>query len=190
MRILLLNGPNLNLLGTRAPEVYGSTTLDQMVEQCRAHADRLGNGLEAFQSNHEGDLIEGDSRGPGEPPTGSCFNPGAYTHTSYALHDAIEAVEPPTVEVHISNIREREPWRRNSVTGPACVHQIFGRGAGGYLDAISHLHYRAAHPPLTVAYGPHPEHVADLRLPDTSGPHPVAVLVHGGGWAEPYTRET
>ena len=188
MRILLLNGPNLNLLGTRAPDVYGSTTLDQVVEECRAHAGRLGHRIEALQSNHEGELIEAVHTAR-DTADGIVFNPGAYTHTSYALHDAIEAVEPPTVEVHISNIREREPWRRNSVTGPACVHQIFGRGTGGYLDAISHLHYRAAHPPSTQAYGPHPEQVADLRLPGRSGPHPVAVLVHGGVWADHYTRD-
>lgn len=188
MRILLLNGPNLNLLGTRAPDVYGSTTLDEVLEQCRAHASRLGHQIEALQSNHEGELIEA-IHAARDTADGIVFNPGAYTHTSYALHDALEAIERPTVEVHISNIREREPWRRNSVTGPACVHQIFGRGTAGYLHAISHLHYRAAHPPLTLAYGSHPEQVADLRLPDTSGPHPVAVLVHGGVWADHYTRD-
>lgn len=188
MRILLLNGPNLNLLGRRAPEVYGSATLDDVAEQCHAHAARLGHRLETLQSNHEGELIDA-VHGARETADGIVFNPGAFSHTSYALHDAIEAVDVPTVEIHISNVREREPWRRISVTEPACVYQIFGRGVAGYLDAISHLHYRTAHPPLTMSYGPHPEQVADLRLPDAPGPHPVAVLVHGGGWTDPYTRD-
>ena len=188
MRILLLNGPNLNLLGTRAPEVYGSDTLEDVAEQCHAHAARLGHRLEDFQSNHEGELIDA-IHAARETADGIVFNPGAFSHTSYALHDAIEAVGIPTVEIHISNVREREPWRRISVTEPACAYQIFGRGVTGYLDAISHLHYRAAHPPLILAYGPHPDQVADLRLPDAPGPHPVAILVHGGGWADPYTRD-
>lgn len=188
MRILLLNGPNLNLLGRRAPEVYGSDTLEDVVEQCHAHAARLGHRLEAFQSNHEGELIDA-IHAARETADGIVFNPGAFSHTSYALHDAIEAVGIPTVEIHISNVRDREPWRRISVTEPACVYQIFGRGVSGYLDAISHLHYRAVHAPLTLSYGPHPDQVADLRLPDAPGPHPVAVLVHGGGWMDPYTRD-
>lgn len=188
MRILLLNGPNLNLLGRRAPEIYGSTTLADVAAQCRAHAGRLGHQLEARQSNHEGELIDAIHTAR-ETADGIVFNPGAFSHTSYALHDAIEAAEIPTVEIHISNVRERQPWRRISVTEPACVYQIFGRGVAGYLDAISHLHNRSAHPPLTLSYGPHAEQVADLRLPDSPGPHAVAVLVHGGGWTEPYTRD-
>ena len=188
MRILLLNGPNLNLLGTRAPEVYGSATLDDVAEQCQVHADRLGHRIEALQSNHEGQLIDA-IHAARETADGIVFNPGAFSHTSYALHDAIEAAGVPVVEIHISNVREREAWRRISVTEPACVHQIFGRGVAGYVDAISHLHYRKARPPLTLSYGPHPDHVGDLRLPDTPGPHPVAVLVHGGGWTDPYTRD-
>ena len=188
MRILLLNGPNLNLLGRRAPEVYGSDTLEDVTDQCHAHAARLGHRLETLQSNHEGELIDA-IHAARDTVAGIVFNPGAFSHTSYALHDAIEAVGVPTVEIHISNVREREPWRRISVTEPACVYQIFGRGVAGYLDAVSHLHYRKAHPPLTLSYGPHPDQVADLRLPDTAGPHPVAVLVHGGGWTDPYTRD-
>ena len=188
MRILLLNGPNLNLLGRRAPEVYGSDTLDDVAERCHAHAARLGHGLETLQSNHEGDLVDA-IHAARDTADGIVFNPGAFSHTSYALHDAIEAVGISTVEIHISNVREREPWRRISVTEPACVYQIFGRGVAGYLDAISHLHYRRAHPPLTLSYGPHPDQVADLRLPDAPGPHPVAVLVHGGRWTGPYTRD-
>ena len=189
MRILLLNGPNLNLLGTRAPEVYGATTLRQVEESCRERAEQYGHSLEAYQSNHEGALIDAIQRAR-HTAEAIVFNPGAYTHTSYALRDAIEAVEIPTVEVHISNVREREPWRRISRTEPACVYQIFGRGVSGYPAAISHLHYRALHPPDTLRYGDHPDQLGDLRLPDGPGRHPVAVLIHGGGWTAPYTRDT
>ena len=189
MRILLLNGPNLNLLGTRAPEVYGATTLRQVEESCRERAEQYGHSLEAYQSNHEGALIDAIHRAR-HTAEAIVFNPGAYTHTSYALRDAIEAVEVPTVEVHISNVREREPWRRISLTEPACVYQVFGRGVSGYLAAISHLHYRAVHPPNTLPYGSHPDQVGDLRLPDGLGRRPVAVLIHGGGWTAPYTRDT
>ncbi len=189
MRILLLNGPNLNLLGTRAPEVYGATTLREVEELCRSRAEEYGHRLDAYQSNHEGDLIDA-IQGARHSHDAIVFNPGAYTHTSYALHDAIEAVGVPAIEIHISNVREREPWRRISRTEPACVYQIFGRGVSGYLAAISHLHYRAAQPPTTLPYGTHDDQVGDLRLPDRPGPHPVAVLVHGGGWTGPFTRDT
>ena len=189
MRILLLNGPNLNLLGARAPDVYGATTLREVEELCRARAEKYGHRLDAYQSNHEGDLIDA-IQGARHTHDAIVFNPGAYTHTSYALHDAIDAVEIPTVEIHISNVREREPWRRISRTEPACVYRIFGRGVSGYLASISHLHYRAAHPPVTLPYGTHADQVGDLRLPDGPGPHPVAVLVHGGGWTGPFTRDT
>ena len=189
MRILLLNGPNLNLLGTRAPEVYGATTLDEVEERCRVRAAEFGHRLEAYQSNHEGALIDA-IHAARHTADAIVFNPGAYTHTSYAIADAIEAAELPTVEIHISNVREREPWRRVSRIEPACVYQIFGRGVSGYLSAIDHLHYRTAHPPVTLGYGAHPDQIADLRIPDGPGPHPVAVLVHGGGWAAPITRDT
>ena len=189
MRILLLNGPNLNLLGTRAPDVYGATTLREVEELCLARAEEYGHRLDARQSNHEGDLIDAIQEAR-HTHDAIVFNPGAYTHTSYALHDAIDAAGIPTVEIHISNVREREPWRRTSRTAPACVYQIFGRGVPGYLAAISHLHYRAAHPPLTLPYGTHADQVGDLRLPGGPGPHPVAVLVHGGGWTGPFTRDT
>ncbi len=188
MRILLLNGPNLNLLGLRVPDVYGATTLGEVEDMCRVRAVELGHGLECYQSNHEGALIDA-IHAARDTADGLVFNPGAYTHTSYALHDAIEAAEIPTVEIHISNVREREPWRRISVTEPACIYQIFGRGVAGYLAAIDHLHYWAALPAITLAYGKHPDQVGDLRLPDGPGPHPVTVLIHGGGWAAPYTRD-
>ena len=189
MRILLLNGPNLNLLGTRAPEVYGATTLPEVEESCRERAEEYGHSLDAYQSNHEGALIDA-IHGARHDADAIVFNPGAYTHTSYALRDAIEAAEIQTVEVHVSNVREREPWRRISRTEPACVYQIFGRGVSGYLAAISHLHYRTLHPPTTLPYGDHRDQVGDLRLPAGPGRHPVAVLIHGGGWTAPFTRDT
>ena len=189
MRILLLNGPNLNLLGTRSPEVYGATTLDELETECRVRAAEYGHRLEAFQSNYEGALIDA-IHAARETADSIVFNPGAFTHTSYALRDAIEAVELPTVEVHISNVAEREPWRRISLIQPACVYRIFGRGVPGYLSAISHLHYRSAHPPVTLGYGEDPDQVGDLRMPDGPGPHPVAVLIHGGGWTGAFTRDT
>ncbi len=188
MRILILNGPNLNLLGTRSPELYGTADLESILARCAQHVNRLGDQFGAFQSNSEGDLIDAIHGASGDYD-GIVFNPGAYTHYSYALHDAIEAAGLPTVEIHISNIRRREAWRRVSVTAPACAYQIFGRGVDGYLHAISHLHYRATKPPITLAYGPHTDQIGDLRLPENPGPHPVAVLIHGGGWADQYTRD-
>lgn len=189
MRLLLLNGPNLNLLGTRAPEVYGTTTLAEVESQAADHAAARGATLEVFQSNHEGALIDRIHAAKGSID-GIVFNPGAFTHTSYALHDAIEAVEIPTVEIHISNVRAREDWRRISRIGPATVYQIFGRGIDGYRYAIDHLVHRAAMPYETISYGPEPDQVGDLRLPAGGhGPHPVIVIYHGGFWREVWTRD-
>lgn len=188
MRLLLLNGPNLNLLGLREPEVYGATTLAEVESQAAAHAAGRGADLEAFQSNHEGELIDRIHAARGTID-GIVFNPGAFTHTSYALHDAIVAAEIPTVEIHISNVKEREPWRAVSLIGPATVLQIYGRGVQGYLDAINHLVHRARLPVTTHAYGPAPEQVGDLRLPPGPGPHRVTVLFHGGFWRGHWTRD-
>ena len=189
MHFLLLNGPNLNLLGTRKPEVYGSETLEDVEAAVAAEAALLGHTIESFQSNHEGALIDRLHRAKGIVD-GVVFNPGAYTHTSYALHDAIEAIEVPTVEVHISNVMEREPWRRESRLRPACVHGIYGRGTSGYLWALRHLHHRVTTPPATLPYGPGDQHIGDLRVPDSPGPHPVVALVHGGFWRHQWTRDT
>lgn len=138
MRVLLLHGPNLNLLGTREPEIYGSATLGELVDRCREWAAALGIELEAVQSNHEGDLIDAVHDAIGRCD-GIVVNPGAYAHTSYALHDAIRACGLPTVEVHLSDITAREPWRAVSVTAPACVAAISGRGADGYRAALERL---------------------------------------------------
>ena len=136
MRILLLNGPNLGTLGRREPEIYGSTTLDEIVSACREHASGRGAELVDLQSNHEGALIDRLEAGGFDAVV---CNFGALSHTSYALHDALVAAARPAVEVHISDITAREPWRRVSVTAPATRHQVVGRGWRGYLEAIDWL---------------------------------------------------
>jgi 3-dehydroquinate dehydratase type II len=189
MRYLVLNGPNLDLLGTREPGIYGSMTLHDVEDQCVIWAAELGDSVECHQSNHEGTLIE-RIHASRDRVDGIVLNAGAYTHTSYAIHDAITAVGIPTVEVHISNVMEREPWRRESRIRPACIHAIYGRGTDGYHWALRHLHHRLATPPTILAYGDHPDQVGDLRLPDGPGPHPLAVVVHGGFWKHQWTRDT
>jgi 3-dehydroquinate dehydratase II len=136
LRILLLNGPNLGTLGRRQPEIYGTTTLAEIVELARAHAEGRGATLEDFQSNHEGALIDRLERVDYDAVV---INPGALAHTSYALHDALIGSGRPVVEVHLSNITAREPWRRVSVIAPATQQQVIGRGWQGYLDAIDLL---------------------------------------------------
>ena len=126
MRILLLNGPNLGSLGRRQPEIYGSQSLAEIVEACRARALERGALLEAFHSNHEGALID---RLEQLDFDAVICNFGALSHTSYALHDALLTADRPAVEVHISDIASREPWRRTSVTAPATRHQIIGHGS-------------------------------------------------------------
>lgn len=187
-RLLILNGPNLNLLGSRSPDIYGSTTHDELVQLIATWGGELGLETEVFQSNHEGDLIDRVQRAP-NTADGVILNAGAYTHYSYALHDAVEAIDIPVVEVHISNIREREAWRRHSVISPACTATIYGRGVDGYRWAMQHLVAQASWPVETIRYGESDEHVADLRLPDSDGPHPVAVVIHGGCWRDAWKRD-
>ena len=138
MRVLIVNGPNLNLLGTRRPDIYGSTTLGELETLCRQWGADLGCEIEVFQSNHEGALIDRLHAAVGRCD-GIVINPGALTHYSYALHDAIEAVAIPTIEVHISDVTAREPWRATSVIGPACRSTISGQGRDGYRQAIALL---------------------------------------------------
>ncbi len=137
-RILVLNGPNLNLLGERDPAHYGDVTLEEINRRLSSLADRLSVEVVFFQSNHEGDLID---RLHAERKTsqGVIINPGALTHYSYALRDAIEAVSLPCAEVHLSDIYSREEWRRKSVIEPVASFSVVGRGPSGYLEALERL---------------------------------------------------
>ena len=137
-RILLINGPNLALLGTREPEIYGRTTLRDIEDAVRAAAARKGYEVDCFQSDIEGELVHRIGQARGKYAL-IILNPAAYTHTSVALHDAILACEVPTVEVHLSNVYKREPYRHTSLTAPACVGQICGFGLTGYLMALESL---------------------------------------------------
>lgn len=136
MHILLLNGPNLGILGRRQPEVYGTRTLDEIVEAVRGRAAEHGASVDHLQSNHEGALIDRLERVDFDAVV---VNPGALAHTSYALHDALVACGRPVVEVHISDTAAREPWRRLSVTAAAAERQVVGKGWQGYLEAVDHL---------------------------------------------------
>ena len=140
MKILLMNGPNLNLLGVREPEVYGSTTLADIEEMFRAYAAEQGvDQVDCFQSNHEGVLIDKIHESMGAYD-GIVYNPGAHTHYSYAIHDAITSVTTPVVEIHISDISKRkEEFRHHSVLADACIGQVKGLGAQGYLRALDML---------------------------------------------------
>jgi len=136
--ILVVNGPNLSLLGEREPEVYGRSTLADVVELVRTACSAWGLEVKAFQSNHEGailDFLQEHRHGA----KGIVINPGALSHTSVALHDCLKSIPAPAVEVHISNIHAREPFRRESVTAPACRGQIVGLGIRGYLLAAEWL---------------------------------------------------
>ncbi len=134
--LLLLNGPNLNLLGTREPEVYGATTLADIEEQACAQATAAGARLEYFQSNHEGALIDRIHAAPGEGVQAIIINPGGLTHTSVALRDALSAVALPFFEVHISNVHRRETFRHHSFLSELAVGVICGLGPDGYRAAI------------------------------------------------------
>lgn len=183
--VLCLNGPNLDLLGTRQPEVYGHETLADLEAAVSGWGRRLGFEVECLQSNDESELIEA-LHGAGHH-AGVLFNPGAFTHTSAALGDAVAALETPVVEVHLSNVRARDRWRRRSYVGQGAVETIFGRGMEGYRAALRHLLNRRAHPVETHRYGPHPDQVFDLRR---AGSSLGVVLVHGGFWLDTWGRDT
>jgi 3-dehydroquinate dehydratase II len=137
-RILVINGPNLNLLGEREPGVYGRTTLRQLESDIRTHCKGRPVRLRFFQSNHEGAIVDFIHQNR-KWAHGMVINPGALTHYSYSLRDAIAAVSLPAVEVHLSNIRKREPFRKLSVTRPVCIGQISGKGKAGYFEGIDLL---------------------------------------------------
>lgn len=131
MKILILNGPNLNRLGMRKPEIYGSKTMAQILLEIQRAMPEVR--LTYFQSNHEGDLIDQIQAFEGD---GIVLNAGGYSHTSVALRDAVEESEVPVVEVHISDIKAREPFRQVSLLTDVCAHSIIGKGTGGYVEAI------------------------------------------------------
>jgi len=188
-RVLVINGPNLNLLGTREPQIYGSTTLTELEGLLAKWGHEHDIEVSCYQSNHEGEIID-RLHSVRHSHDGLIINAGAFTHYSYAIHDAIVASELPAVEVHISNIRARESWRRHSVLAPACVYTIYGRGTDGYRFALDHLRNRELAPFETLSYGSASDQVGDLRLPGGPGPHPVAVLFHGGFWRDHWTRDS
>jgi 3-dehydroquinate dehydratase II len=134
--VFILNGPNLNLLGLREPEVYGHDTLDDIAGACEDRAKELGLALEFRQSNHEGHLIDWLHEANADSAKAVILNPGGYTHTSVALHDAVKAIGVPVIEVHLSNPHAREPFRHRSYVGGAARGTIAGFGALGYLLAL------------------------------------------------------
>ncbi len=135
MRVLVIHGPNLNLLGTREPEVYGSVTLTEIDERLQERAQELGIQIEAFHSNHEGEIVDKIAEA-GSIADAIIINPAAYTHTSIAIRDSILAVAVPTVEVHLSNTQAREEFRHTSLIAPVVTGQIAGFGADSYLLAL------------------------------------------------------
>lgn len=138
MRIFVINGPNLNMLGIREPDRYGKETYADLTAKIEKHCREKGVEVELFQSNHEGDLVDMIQKAYGKAD-GIVINPGAYTHTSIALLDAVKAVSIPTVEVHISKMEEREDFRQISYIRLACVKTVTGHGTDGYLEAIDFL---------------------------------------------------
>lgn len=136
--ILLIHGPNLNFLGRRNPKHYGNLTLDELQKVVKTEAKKHGCVVKSFQSNHEGELIDFIQKNA-PSAKGMIINPGAFTHYSFALHDAILDAEIPAVEVHLSDISKREQWRRTSVIAPACIAQISGKKEKSYIEAVKLL---------------------------------------------------
>lgn len=138
MKIRVINGPNINMLGIREPDIYGRVTYNDLVKMIEDHAGKKGIEIEVMQSNHEGDLVD-MLQDCYRKIDGIVINPGAYTHTSVAILDALKAVSVPAVEVHISDVDSREDFRQISYIRQACVKTISGHGTDGYLEAIDHL---------------------------------------------------
>ena len=138
MKFLIINGPNLNLLGSREPGIYGEFTYDNLCKRLQAFAAAHSSRAECFQSNHEGAILDAIHGAVGKFDA-IVMNPGAYTHYSYAILDALKSVDVPCIEVHISNVHQREEFRHKSVTAPACVGQICGLGFYGYEAAMGYF---------------------------------------------------
>lgn len=136
MNILIINGPNLNFLGIREKEIYGTQDYDYLLELIAKKGEECGCKIEVFQSNHEGAIIDRIQDAYFDDTEAIIINPGAYTHYSYAIHDALASIALPKVEIHISDITQREDFRKVSVTAPACDKQIYGHGLNGYLEAV------------------------------------------------------
>ena len=139
MKFLILNGPNINILGVREPEIYGRQSYDDLRRLVSEHAKELGVGVEFYQSNHEGDLVDAIQKAYFDGIDGIVFNPAAYTHTSVAILDALKAVALPAVEVHLSDVSQRESFRQISYAGMACIKTYMGLGFEGYRQAILYL---------------------------------------------------
>lgn len=139
MNILVLNGPNLNMLGIREPGIYGRGTYEDLQSLIRAHAQKRGVNISFYQSNHEGDLVDAIQQAYYDGTDGIIFNPAAYTHTSVALLDALKAVGIPTVEVHISDVSAREDFRQRSFVRATCIATVMGKGFDSYCEAMDIL---------------------------------------------------
>ena len=139
MKLLVINGPNINMLGIREKHIYGDRDYDALCRFIRDEADKLGCEVELFQSNHEGAIVDRIQQAYSDGTQGIVINPAAYTHTSVAILDALKSVSIPTVEVHISKVNEREPFRQISYAGLACEKTITGEGIDGYRQAIAYL---------------------------------------------------
>lgn len=139
MKLLVINGPNLNFLGIREKDVYGTKNYDDLLQMIAEKGQKEGCTVEMFQSNHEGAIIDRIQDSYFDGTEGIVINPGAFTHYSYAIRDALASITVPKVEIHISNIMEREDFRKVSVTAPVCDKQIYGQGLEGYLMAIDYI---------------------------------------------------
>ncbi len=139
MKLLVINGPNLNFLGIREKSVYGTQNYDDLLQMIAKKGEETNSTIEVFQSNHEGAIIDRIQDAYFDGTEGIVINPGAFTHYSYAIRDALASITVPKVEIHISDITQREEFRKVSVTAPVCDRQIYGQGLDGYLQAIDHI---------------------------------------------------
>lgn len=184
-RYLILNGPNLDRLGTRDPETYGRRSLADVNQSLASFADAHGVELDFRQHSAEDEIIAA-IHGASPEYQGIVINPGAYTHTSRALGDAIDANPLPVVEVHISNVLERDNWRRRSLMPSS--YRVYGRGTRGYQWAILRLLNQSLSPADTIAYGPLPDQIFEWRPHHGAGR--LVVLIHGGLWRHEWERDT